>query len=101
MQQEIFGPVAPVTTYSSEEEVLEVINASKLGLASYVYSRDLGKAIRLAERIDAGMVGLNRGIVSDPSAPFGGTKQSGIGREGARDGTRAFQETQYLSVGWD
>jgi len=72
----------------------------RVRLAAYVFAGDLGCAIRLGERIEAGMVGINRGLVSDPSAPFGGLKQSGLGREGAREGLREFQETQYLSVDW-
>lgn len=76
------------------------VNGTEMGLASYIFAGDLGQALRLAERIDAGMVGVNRGIVSDPAAPFGGTKQSGVGREGAREGIREYQETQYFSVQW-
>ena len=76
------------------------MNATEYGLAAYVFSGDLARAIRLGEAVEAGMVGVNRGLVSDPSAPFGGMKQSGLGREGARDGLREFQETQYLSVAW-
>ncbi|MGN6131821.1 MAG: aldehyde dehydrogenase family protein, partial [Nocardioidaceae bacterium] len=76
------------------------VNDTELGLAAYVYSRDLKWALQLAERIDAGMVGVNRGVVSDPAAPFGGVKQSGMGREGAREGIREFSETQYFSVDW-
>lgn len=97
---EVFGPVAPVVTWTSEEEVLGWANDSEFGLAAYVYSGSLQRAMRLGERLEAGMVGVNRGIVSDPAAPFGGVKQSGIGREGAREGIREFSETQYLSVDW-
>ncbi len=97
---EIFGPVAPVATWTDEDELLAQVNGSDLGLSSYVYAGDLGWALRFAERIEAGMVGINRGIVSDPAAPFGGVKQSGIGREGAREGIREFLETQYFSVAW-
>ena len=100
LDEEIFGPVAPIVTWRDEDEMLAAVNGTELGLAAYVYSRDLGWALRLAERIDAGMVGVNRGVVSDPAAPFGGVKQSGIGREGAREGIRAFTETQYFSVDW-
>jgi succinate-semialdehyde dehydrogenase/glutarate-semialdehyde dehydrogenase len=78
--------------------LLELVNDTEYGLAAYVFAGELGHAIRLSETIEAGMVGINRGLVSDPSAPFGGVKQSGLGREGAREGMRAFQETQYLSV---
>ena len=100
LRREVFGPVAPVVTWRDDDQLLEMVNDTELGLASYVYSGDLARALRIAERIEAGMVGVNRGVVSDPAAPFGGLKQSGLGREGAREGMRAFQETQYLSVDW-
>lgn len=100
LSHELFGPVAPVVTFSTDEEAVAQANATEMGLSSYVYAGDLGRALHLAERIDAGMVGINRGIVSDPAAPFGGTKQSGIGREGARVGLDEFTETQYFSVAW-
>jgi succinate-semialdehyde dehydrogenase/glutarate-semialdehyde dehydrogenase len=100
LREEIFGPVAAITTWSDEDELLGLVNDSEYGLAAYLFSGDLARALRLGEAIDAGMVGINRGLVSDPSAPFGGVKQSGLGREGARDGLREFQETQYLSVDW-
>jgi succinate-semialdehyde dehydrogenase/glutarate-semialdehyde dehydrogenase len=100
VREEIFGPVAPVVTWRGEDELLGMVNDSEFGLAAYVYSRDLKHALQLAERIEAGMVGINRGFVSDPSTPFGGVKQSGLGREGARDGLREYQETQYFSIDW-
>jgi succinate-semialdehyde dehydrogenase/glutarate-semialdehyde dehydrogenase len=100
LQEEVFGPVAPIITWRDDEELLRAVNGTELGLAAYVYSADLRWALQLAERVEAGMVGVNRGVVSDPSAPFGGVKQSGIGREGARDGIRAYTETQYFSVDW-
>jgi succinate-semialdehyde dehydrogenase/glutarate-semialdehyde dehydrogenase len=100
LQEEIFGPVAAITTWDTEEELLGLVNDSEYGLAAYVFSGDLARALRLGEAVDAGMVGINRGLVSDPSAPFGGVKQSGLGREGARDGLREFQETRSLSVDW-
>jgi succinate-semialdehyde dehydrogenase/glutarate-semialdehyde dehydrogenase len=100
LRTEVFGPVAPIVTWRDDAELLRQVNDSELGLAAYVYARDLGWALRTAERIDAGMVGVNRGVVSDPAAPFGGVRQSGLGREGAREGLREFQETQYLSVDW-
>lgn len=96
---EIFGPIAPVVTWETRAELLALVNRSEHGLAAYVYA-ELGEALRIAEGIDAGMVGINRGLVSDPSAPFGGTKQSGIGREGARAGLEEYLETQYFSVDW-
>jgi succinate-semialdehyde dehydrogenase/glutarate-semialdehyde dehydrogenase len=98
--EEIFGPVAPIVTWMDEEDLIRMLNVSEFGLAAYVYSGSLQRAVRLAESIEAGMVGINRGIVSDPAAPFGGMKQSGIGREGARQGLREFQETQYFSLDW-
>ena len=98
-QNEIFGPIAPILVWSDEEQMLKDVNSTEMGLASYIYG-DLQWALRTAEKIDAGMVGVNRGLVSDPAAPFGGVKQSGIGREGGREGVREFQETQYFSVAW-
>ena len=80
--------------------MIDLVNASEMGLAAYIYAGQLHRAMRLAEDIDAGMVGLNRGVLSDPSAPFGGVKQSGLGREGSRHGLEEFQETQYFSVDW-
>lgn len=96
--EEIFGPVAPVVTWDDEDELLRQVNGTEYGLAAYIYAGRLQDALRIAEAIDAGMIGINRGLVSDPSAPFGGLKQSGLGREGAREGIREFQETQYFSV---
>lgn len=100
VQEEIFGPVAPVVGWQHDDELLRMVNESELGLAAYVYAGDLRHAIRLGEAIEAGMVGINRGLVSEPSAPFGGVKQSGLGREGARDGLEEYLETQYLAVDW-
>ncbi|MFJ3667397.1 NAD-dependent succinate-semialdehyde dehydrogenase [Streptomyces sp. NPDC090106] len=100
VRSEIFGPVAPLVTWSGEAELLRMVNDTEMGLAAYVVSGELGRAMRLAERIDAGMVGINRGLVSDPSAPFGGMKQSGLGREGARAGLEEFLETQYFTIDW-
>lgn len=100
LREEIFGPVAPIVVWNDEDELMRQVNDSEYGLAAYVFAGELRRAIALGERIEAGMVGINRGLVSDPSAPFGGVKQSGLGREGAREGLREFQETQYLSVDW-
>ncbi|WP_370290004.1 NAD-dependent succinate-semialdehyde dehydrogenase [Nocardioides sp.] len=100
VSEEIFGPVAPIRVWDDEDALLAEVNASEYGLAAYVYDRDLQRALQLAERLDAGMVGINRGLVSDPAAPFGGVKQSGLGREGAREGLAEFTETQYFSVDW-
>lgn len=100
VQEEIFAPVAPIVTWTDEAALVSMVNDSEMGLAAYVFAGDLQQALRLAERIDAGMVGINRGLVSDPSAPFGGVKQSGLGREGAQEGIEEYQETQYFSVDW-
>jgi succinate-semialdehyde dehydrogenase/glutarate-semialdehyde dehydrogenase len=100
LSQEIFGPVAPIITWSDRNEMLEVVNDIELGLAAYVYTGDLRHGLDIAERIEAGMVGLNLGVVSDPSAPFGGVKESGLGREGAQAGIAAFQEPHYIRVAW-
>ena len=97
---EIFGPVASIMTFSDEAEALRLANAVESGLVAYLYTRDVGRGMRLAQRIEAGMIGLNRGLVSDPAAPFGGFKESGIGREGGSDGLLAFCETQYVAVEW-
>ncbi|MBU9762628.1 NAD-dependent succinate-semialdehyde dehydrogenase [Mycobacterium sp. TNTM28] len=101
LTDEIFGPVAPVVVWENEDDLLRWVNDTEYGLAAYVYAGRLQDAVRLAESFDVGMVGINRGIVSDPAAPFGGVKQSGLGREGARDGLHEFQETQYFSVAFD
>ncbi|MGJ6979843.1 NAD-dependent succinate-semialdehyde dehydrogenase [Aestuariimicrobium soli] len=97
--EEVFGPIASVVRWSNEDDLLTHVNGTELGLSAYVFA-ELGHALHLAERIEAGMVGINRGLVSDPAAPFGGMKQSGLGREGAREGLREFQETQYFSIAW-
>ena len=100
LDNEVFGPVAPIVTFTSEEEAIEMANSSVFGLASYLYSNDLSRAMRVAEAIEAGMVGVNRGLISDPAAPFGGIKQSGLGREGAHEGMLEFQETKYIAASW-
>ncbi|MEV7324626.1 NAD-dependent succinate-semialdehyde dehydrogenase [Streptomyces sp. NPDC093970] len=100
MHEEVFGPVAPIAVFRDEDEAVAAANDTPFGLAAYVYSRDLGRAVGIAERIESGMVGINRGMLSDPAAPFGGVKQSGLGREGGTDGIEAFLETQYLAVEW-
>lgn len=100
VDQEIFGPVAPIISWTDEAALISLVNASEMGLAAYVFAGELQRAMRLGEAIDAGMIGINRGLVSDPSAPFGGMKQSGLGREGARAGLEEFTETQYLSIDW-
>jgi succinate-semialdehyde dehydrogenase/glutarate-semialdehyde dehydrogenase len=100
LREEIFGPVAAIQTFKSEDEAVRRANDTEYGLVAYVYTKDLSRGLRVSERLDCGMVGLNRGLVSDPAAPFGGTKQSGIGREGAHEGLMEFLETQYVSVSW-
>jgi succinate-semialdehyde dehydrogenase / glutarate-semialdehyde dehydrogenase len=100
LREEIFGPVAPVQSFVDESELVARANATEYGLVAYVYTRDLARGLALSERLEAGMVGLNRGIVSDPAAPFGGVKQSGLGREGGHEGMMEFLETQYISVSW-
>ncbi|MFF7475718.1 aldehyde dehydrogenase family protein [Streptomyces sp. NPDC008092] len=100
LQDELFAPVAPVIAFRDDDEVIRMANETDMGLASYVFSADLAHALRVAEALDTGMVGVNTGVVSDPAAPFGGTKQSGIGREGGHHGMAEFLETQYLAVNW-
>jgi succinate-semialdehyde dehydrogenase/glutarate-semialdehyde dehydrogenase len=99
LREEIFGPVAPIVVWHDVEELLASVNDTEFGLAAYVFG-ELAEALRIGEALEAGMVGINRGLVSDPSAPFGGVKQSGIGREGARQGIEEYLETQYFSVAW-
>ena len=100
LQTEIFGPVAPIVTFSTEQEAIELANGTEYGLVAYVYTADLARGLRVSEAIEAGMVGLNRGLVSDPAAPFGGVKESGIGREGGVEGLLAFTESKYIAVNW-
>jgi succinate-semialdehyde dehydrogenase/glutarate-semialdehyde dehydrogenase len=100
VREEIFGPVASIQTFNSEAEVVKRANDTEYGLVAYVYTRDIGRGMRVSEQLDFGMIGLNRGLVSDPAAPFGGMKQSGIGREGAHEGIMEFLETQYVSLNW-
>jgi succinate-semialdehyde dehydrogenase/glutarate-semialdehyde dehydrogenase len=100
LQEEIFGPIAPVVTFRGVDQAIEYANKTDRGLASYVYTRDLAKGLRVAEAIESGMVGLNRGFISDPAAPFGGVKQSGVGREGSHEGLLEFLETKYIATSW-
>ena len=100
LNEEIFGPVAPLVRFKDSDDILAHANNVEHGLVSYVYTRDLGRGMRVAESLESGMVGLNRGLVSDPAAPFGGVKQSGLGREGAHDGLLAFLETKYVAGNW-
>jgi succinate-semialdehyde dehydrogenase/glutarate-semialdehyde dehydrogenase len=96
--QEIFGPVAPVTTFTTEQDAIKLANASEYGLAAYLYSRDFSRLLRVAEQIEFGMVGFNAGIISNAAAPFGGVKQSGLGREGGSEGIAEYTTTQYIGI---
>jgi succinate-semialdehyde dehydrogenase/glutarate-semialdehyde dehydrogenase len=100
LQDEIFGPVAALVSYSDEQEMLSLANNVEHGLVGYVFTQDAARGMRIAEALETGMVGFNRGLVSDPSAPFGGVKASGIGREGGHDGLLAFLETKYVAGNW-
>lgn len=100
VREEIFGPVAAIQSFQEEEEVVRLANDSEVGLAAYVYTCELARALRVAESLEVGMVGINRGIVSEPAAPFGGVKQSGLGREGGREGVMEYLETQYIAASW-
>jgi succinate-semialdehyde dehydrogenase / glutarate-semialdehyde dehydrogenase len=100
LAEEIFGPVAPVVTFDRDDEAVALANDSEYGLVSYVYTSDLRRGLRVSEALESGMVGLNRGVVSDPAAPFGGVKQSGIGREGGHEGALDYTEAKYLAMDW-
>jgi succinate-semialdehyde dehydrogenase/glutarate-semialdehyde dehydrogenase len=100
LREEIFGPVAPIVTFTGEDEAVRLANDTEFGLVAYVYTGDLARGLRVSEAIEAGMVGLNRGLVSDPAAPFGGVKQSGIGREGGHEGLLEYLESKYIAVNW-
>jgi succinate-semialdehyde dehydrogenase/glutarate-semialdehyde dehydrogenase len=100
LREEVFGPVAPVVVFDTEEEAVAMANDTEYGLVAYVYTRDLQRGLRFSEALESGMVGLNRPIVSDPAAPFGGVKQSGLGREGGHDGLLEFMESKYIAVTW-
>ncbi|MFI9560455.1 NAD-dependent succinate-semialdehyde dehydrogenase [Nonomuraea endophytica] len=98
-QEEIFGPVAPISVFKGEESALALANDTPFGLVAYLYTGDLGRAVRVSERLEAGMVGLNRGLVSNAAAPFGGVKASGLGREGGFEGISEYLSTKYLALG--
>ncbi len=100
LSHEIFGPIAPVVTFSTDDEAIAMANDTIYGLASYLYTQDLARGLRVSEALEFGMVGLNRGLMSDPAAPFGGMKQSGIGREGSHEGMMEFLETKYIAASW-
>jgi succinate-semialdehyde dehydrogenase/glutarate-semialdehyde dehydrogenase len=98
LKNEVFGPVAPIVIFDTDEEGIALANNTDFGLISYVFSGELGRSIRVAEAMESGMVAINRGVISDPAAPFGGMKQSGLGREGGFDGIHEFLETKYIGV---
>ena len=98
-REETFGPLAPLVRFRDEEEAIRAANNSEFGLAAYFYSRDIGRVYRVAEALEAGMVGINEGIISTEVAPFGGIKQSGLGREGSRHGIDDYLEIKYLCFG--
>src|SRR4051812_7984354 len=98
LKEEIFGPVAPVSSFESEEDAIAAANNTEYGLVAYVYTRDIKRALRVCEGLETGMVGLNQGMVSNPAAPFGGVKHSGVGREGGYEGIDEYLETKYVAV---
>src|SRR5665213_1510012 len=100
LREELFGPVAPIATFENEAQAIDLANTTEHGLVGYVYTGDLARGLRVSEALEFGMVGLNRGLVSDPAAPFGGSKQSGIGREGGHDGMLDYLESKYIAVPW-
>jgi succinate-semialdehyde dehydrogenase / glutarate-semialdehyde dehydrogenase len=98
--EEVFGPVATLIPFDDDDHAVALANDTPFGLSGYVFGGQLGHALSVAERLEVGMVGVNRGLVSDPAAPFGGVKQSGLGREGSTDGIEEYLEKQYLAVDW-
>jgi succinate-semialdehyde dehydrogenase/glutarate-semialdehyde dehydrogenase len=101
LSEEIFGPVAPVTAFANEDDAIAAANNTEYGLVAYVYTKDFKRSLRVCERLETGMIGLNQGIVSNPAAPFGGVKQSGFGREGGYEGIEEYLETKYVAVNMD
>jgi succinate-semialdehyde dehydrogenase/glutarate-semialdehyde dehydrogenase len=98
LKEEVFGPVAPIIGFDTEEEGIAAANDTEYGLAAYIYTQSLDRALRVAEAIEAGMVGVNRGVISDPAAPFGGVKESGFGREGGSEGIEEYLDTKYIAL---
>jgi succinate-semialdehyde dehydrogenase / glutarate-semialdehyde dehydrogenase len=98
LREEVFGPVAPITGFDTEEQGIAAANNTEYGLAAYIYTQSLDRALRVAEAIESGMVGVNRGVISDPAAPFGGVKESGFGREGGFEGIEEYLQTKYIGL---
>jgi succinate-semialdehyde dehydrogenase/glutarate-semialdehyde dehydrogenase len=98
LSNEIFGPVAPICTFKTEDEAIKMANNTEYGLVAYAFTKDLNRGLRLAERLEVGMFGLNTGLVSNPAGPFGGVKQSGLGREGSQEGIEEYLETVYVGI---
>ena len=98
LKEEVFGPVAPITGFDTEDEGVAAANNTEYGLAAYVYTQSLDRALRVAEGIESGMVGVNRGVISDAAAPFGGVKESGFGREGGSEGIEEYLDTKYIAL---
>jgi succinate-semialdehyde dehydrogenase/glutarate-semialdehyde dehydrogenase len=98
LKEEVFGPVAPIAGFDTEEEGVAAANDTEYGLAAYIYTQSLDRALRVAEGVQSGMVGINRGVISDPAAPFGGVKQSGFGREGGSEGIEEYLDIKYIAL---
>ena len=98
LKEEVFGPVAPIAGFDTEEEGIAAANDTEYGLAAYVYTQSLDRALRVAEGVQSGMVGVNRGVISDAAAPFGGIKESGFGREGGSEGIEEYLDTKYIAL---
>lgn len=98
LREEVFGPVAPIVAFDTEDEGVAAANDTEYGLVSYVFTRDLDRALRISEALESGMVGVNRGVISDPAAPFGGVKESGFGREGGTEGIEEYLNTKYIAL---
>jgi succinate-semialdehyde dehydrogenase/glutarate-semialdehyde dehydrogenase len=98
LAEEIFGPVAPIVSFSGEDDAVRAANSTEYGLVAYLFTRDLDRSVRVAERLKVGMVGLNQGVVSNPAAPFGGVKSSGFGREGGREGIEEYLDVKYIAI---
>jgi succinate-semialdehyde dehydrogenase/glutarate-semialdehyde dehydrogenase len=98
LREEIFGPVAPIRTFATEAEAIAEANATEYGLVAYAFTRDADRILRLIDALDTGMIGVNRGLVSTPAAPFGGVKASGFGREGGPEGMEDYLETRYVAI---